>query len=327
MTSDALTNFPRQFEFEPKVENEAHLKPATRFVVAGMGGSHLAADVIKIWNPILNLVIHSDYALPPLGEENWENALVIASSYSGNTEEPIDTFKHALKKGIPTAVISIGGELLKLAKEASVPYIQLPDTGIQPRWALGFSAVAMLRLMGQSKGLEDMRRAARRLNVEQASAEGKKLAERIRGYMPVIYSSTRNKAIALNWKIRFNETGKVPSFYNVFPEMNHNEAISFEARGVTKKFSDSFYFILLRDEEDHPLIQVRMGVLAEMYGKLGLKIETIDIEGGTAWDKILSAIMLADWASLYTGEGYGLNPEAVEFVEEFKILVKERGAS
>ena len=64
MIYDAIKNFPKQLEFEPAVENAEHLKKRAKFVVLGMGGSHLAADLIKIWNPYLEVVVHSDYGFP-----------------------------------------------------------------------------------------------------------------------------------------------------------------------------------------------------------------------------------------------------------------------
>ncbi len=265
---DAILNFPKQFHWRPKIEN-GPLKKYKKFVVAGMGGSHLAGDIIKSLRPELDIVVHSDYGLPiglppflipstslradkegekgefssptpsssppRAGGENKRSqrrgVLVIASSYSGNTEETIDAFEKAVAENLPVAAIAIGGKLLELAKKHSVPYIQLPDTGIQPRSALGFSMMAMLKLMKQNELLKAARELSQIVRPHNLEQSGKTLAERLKNFVPVIYSSTRNAAVAYNWKIKLNETGKIPAFYNIFPELNHNEMTGFSAAG------------------------------------------------------------------------------------------------
>jgi len=149
---EAIQNFPKQFAYEPEIENSENLKSYDKFIVVGMGGSHLAADLLKTWKPSLNVTVRSDYGLPALREEDLKNILVIASSYSGNTEETIDGFKQAVGNGLSVAAISVDGKLKELASEHSIPYVQLPDTGIQPRSALGFSFKALLKLIAEEEG-------------------------------------------------------------------------------------------------------------------------------------------------------------------------------
>ena len=66
MLPDDIKNYAKQFEYEPKVENTAKFgkKKFTKFIVAGMGGSHLAADILKAWHPELDVMVWSNYGLP-----------------------------------------------------------------------------------------------------------------------------------------------------------------------------------------------------------------------------------------------------------------------
>src|SRR3989344_8461257 len=132
---EAIKNFRKQFEWEPIIENKEKLKSYQGYILAGMGGSHLQGDVFQTVVPGFNLSVHQDYGLPSWSLEFLKNYLVIASSYSGNTEETVSVFEEAVVKGVSVAVITTGGKLLELAKQHSVPYIQIPDTGIQPRSA------------------------------------------------------------------------------------------------------------------------------------------------------------------------------------------------
>ena len=149
--SESIKNFPKQFEFEPVIENRERFLPAKKFIVAGMGGSNLASGLIRVGIPKIEIVIHRDYGLPDWPDPSFKDTLVIASSYSGNTEETIDAFHTALSKKVNVAVVTAGGELLQLAKKNNLPYVQIPDTGIEPRSALGFSIKAMLKLIGEEK--------------------------------------------------------------------------------------------------------------------------------------------------------------------------------
>ena len=60
---EIIRDFPKQLLYEPEVVNAASLKKAERIIVVGMGGSHLAADILKAWRPELDLTIHSNYGL------------------------------------------------------------------------------------------------------------------------------------------------------------------------------------------------------------------------------------------------------------------------
>ena len=77
MINDDIKNYAKQFEYEPLVENAGKLKKLGKFVVVGMGGSHLAADILKTWHPELDIVVWSSYGLPPLHEKDMKDRLVI----------------------------------------------------------------------------------------------------------------------------------------------------------------------------------------------------------------------------------------------------------
>lgn len=314
---EAIKNLNKQFEYEPKVENQERLKKFEKFVVVGMGGSHLAADIITAVNPDLDLLIHQDYGLPSVQDDR----LVIASSYSGNTEEVIDAYQVAKEKKAPLAAVSVGGKLLDMAKNDNIPFVRIPNTGIQPRSAVGYMFRAPLKLMGREDDLSESRKLAGELRSADYENEGRRLAEKIRNHVPIIYSSIRNEAIAKNWRVRFHETGKIPAYYNIFPELNHNEMNSFDVVDATRPLSEKFYFIFLKDSEDHPRILKRMEITGKLYQDRGLPVEVIELEGESRLHKIFSAISLADWAAYYTAKHYGTDPEEVPMVEELKRLI------
>jgi len=321
---EAIKNFNKQFLYEPEIKNQETLIKKSSFVAVGMGGSAHALLLLKTWKPELDITIHRDYGLPNIPIEELKNKLIILSSYSGNTEEVIDAFQKAKDKNLAMAVIATGGKLLSLAEENNVPYIKLPATGIQPRSALGFSIKAFLKFIGEEDELKKIDILATTLNPTDYEKNGKTLAEKMKNHIPVIYTSNRNLSLAYIWKIKLNETGKIPAFYNIFPELNHNEMNGFDVKDSTKELCNKFHFIILKDTEDNPKILKRMEVLEKLYKNRNLQIETIELKEKDIWHKIFSSLILADWVAYYTALGYGLDPEQVPMVEEFKKLILEK---
>lgn len=338
MIYDDIKNFHKQFTYEPKVENVKALEKLRRsankgrrsgsrrpwpseFLVAGMGGSRLAGDILKAWQPQLDILIWSDYGLPPLSRKDLKERLTVASSYSGNTEETIDVFWTAKKHGFPLAVVAAGGKLINLARKNNVPYVLMPDLHIQPRMALGLTVKAILCLTGEKAALTEISELSKELQPFRHESSGKTLAKRLYGSIPVVYTSLRNYAVAYNWKIKFNETGKIPAFWNVLPELNHNEMTGFDVKPRTLGLSKHFHFVFLKDIEDERRIVRRMNILEKLYHDRGFKVEAIFLQGANRIHKIFSSLNLADWTAYYTAEMYGVEPEQVPMVEEFKRLV------
>lgn len=317
MMKNAIRDFPKQFDYEPEVVNGEKLGAFDALVVGGMGGSGLVAGILRMIKPGLDVAAHHEYGLPPFIKDT-KRRLFLAVSYSGNTEETVDFFEAAVKEGYSVAAVGTGGRLLEVAKEGGLPHIELPETGIQPRMSLGFMLRAVLKLVGENALFEEAGALSATLKPGELEAESRKLAETLRGKVPVIYASRKNQPLAYNWKIKFNETGKIPAFYNTFPELNHNEMTGFDVNDATKELSERMHFIFLRDNADHPHVGKRMEVTGEAYAKRGLPVTALILEGTSTMEKIFRSLLLADWTAYCIAEAYGNEPEAVPMIEEFK---------
>ncbi|HLP44237.1 MAG TPA: SIS domain-containing protein [Candidatus Nanoarchaeia archaeon] len=318
---DSIQNIAGQFAFEPVIEHEDKLKPAQSFIVGGMGGSHLSAGLLKIIDPSVDLYIHRDYDLPTPVSDWHKKSLHIASSYSGNTEETLDFAEKAFAGGYNLAVISTGGKLIEFAKQHSIPHIVLPRANMQPRVALGVSLIALAKLVGGDMFVKKIQGEGLKLDPLRWKEVGGSVAEELKGKIPVIYSSRQNLALAYSWKIKCNETAKIPAFYNVLPELNHNEMNGFDVIKSTKKLSNDFSFIFLEDDQDHPKISRRMNVLKKVYEDRGLSVKTVPLTGSSVFEKVFNSLLLADWTALSLSRVYETEPEQVPMVEEFKKLI------
>jgi glucose/mannose-6-phosphate isomerase len=317
MMRNAILGFAKQFAFDPRLE-QGPVPFHRNIVVAGMGGSHLAADILANLVPERSIRVWSDYELPYIKRFSFPKTLLVASSYSGNTEETISAYETAHMKGMPCAVIAVGGKLIELAKRDRAPYVQLPDTGIQPRSALGYSLRGLIALLSVQELVGEATYLSQYLDPAALEPEGQKVAEALRGRIPVVYASTANACVAYNWKIKLNETGKTPAFCNIIPELNHNEMTGFDAQGANKNLSEKFAFVFLRDSQDYPRNKRRMDVTAKLYRDRGFPVVELELDGVNRMERIFRSLVVADWTAVALADHYGLESEQVPMVEEFK---------
>lgn len=318
---NAILEFNTQFEFEPTIVNRDKLGEHSAYIICGMGGSNLAGDLLEIVSPGIDVYSHRDYGLPALPEERLKRSLIVFSSYSGTTEETLAGYWAAKGKNLPLAAVSAGQKLIDIARRDDMPHIEIPNTKIQPRMAVGFNFLALLKLMGKERELAQAKKEGLALKPRDVEEHGEALAEVLQGKVPVIYASRRNRGLSYNWKIKCNETAKIPAFANVLPELNHNEMTGFDVGESTRALSEKFHFIFLRDPLDEEKIRTRMDVLGKLYRERGLPVTDIELKGKSPFEKVFSSLILADWIALYLGESYGVETEQVPMVEEFKGLI------
>ena len=142
-----VLNIPEQARYEVVVHKGSNQRRDFKnIVIAGMGGSALAADMVRVLTAgwlHLPLEVVKGYDLPGfVGEET----LVIAVSHSGNTEETLSCYQQALDKKSCLAVMSTGGELIKRANNDNITYAQIP-AGTQPRMSTVYHLRGLLKLL------------------------------------------------------------------------------------------------------------------------------------------------------------------------------------
>lgn len=283
-------------------------------LITGMGGSALPGEILKSYlhDSKIPITINRDYFIP-----EWVNSktLVFAISFSGNTEETINAYRNAIRKGCNVIAVSSGGKLKMLADKQKVPHIMIPG-GIQPRSGYGFLFFSILRVLQNSNLIEDqtsfVEKTVATLQKPIFWERAKELAEKLKDKIPVIYSSDRLKAIAYKWKISFNENSKVHAFYNVFPELNHNEMVGYT------NVKGNLYIIIIKDEDDYERTRARMKLTKDLIKKAGVPVVEIELSGPCRLAKLISAIYIGDWTSYYLAMEYGLDPTPVDIIEEFK---------
>lgn len=302
----------------------------SNIVVTGMGGSALAADLAKSWLDFdVPFEIVRRYEMPAYV---GPRTLVVASSYSGNTEETLSAYNDAVKRGAEVAVLSSDGQLLDLAKKADQPHIVLP-AGQQPRMEALSGLKALISLL-EAYGLVQDKIA----ELESASswlAEetknwiatsptsqnlAKKLALDLPGKTPIVYGGVKTGALAHKWKIGFNENAKNLSFSNELPEFNHNEFIGWSSHPVEKAFG---VIDLVSSLESRSVLR-RFELSDRLLSGMRPKAIRIDLKGESLLKQILWGVTLGDFVSIYLAILNGVNPTPVDLVEKLKAELKDK---
>lgn len=311
---EPLHTFKDQFSFSPQIINEENLVQRKSIVICGMGGSAISVSLLKLFFPELSVTLHNSYGLPHGLDK--ENTLIILNSYSGDTEEVLDSFSIAHSSGFPVAVLTRGGKLAIKAADALVPHVILPTINIEPRFSIGHQLLGLLSLMSEDQKASLLHNKITLVNMEHAEKSGKELAEKIHSKNIVLYSSTNLYPVTYLIKAAINEGAKVPCFVSVVPEANHNELQSYTTSdSVTTK--DSFGFIMLTSPYDHVRIAKRLTTMNELYRDKGF-ISILASVDHTSIEEIFEAVLTGYFLATFLAIAKNVDPYGTPLIQEFK---------
>ena len=298
-----------------------------KVIILGMGGSAIGGDLVSSLaasEAKIPILVNRDYGLPAFVDDK---TLVIASSYSGNTEETLSSFEQALETDAKKLVITTGGKLKAMAEERNIP-VSIINYKAQPRAALGFSFLPILCflqklgfLSDKSSDVAEMVRVLQELSqkidekVPLSHNPAKQLAERLHGCLSVVYGSGIVTEVAHRWKTQINENSKAWAFYEVFPELNHNAVVGYP---LPQELTSKIKVVMLRSPYLNQRVQLRYKVTCELLGKAGVEYEFVDGEGSSPLSQMMSLILFGDYASYYLAILYRIDPSPVEVINYLK---------
>ncbi len=273
------------------------LAPKRKTLIAGMGGSIIAAELFKMLleqrgAKTPKIEIWQNYFLP---RQDLSNRQVICSSYSGNTKETLSALTQAEKQGFKIAAKARDGELIERAKAKRYPLAQLPDCQA-PRFALFYFLGIFLRIFASRKLLAQAKNV--RLNFSALSSQAQVLARRLKNQNVLLYTTPSFQAVAHLWEIILDETAKTPSFINLIPESSHHDPASFSGR-KSAGWRKSWTPLFLKNPQDP--IQLRRALeLNQQTFKKDLRFRPVAIQfpSSNPVSQVIAHILLAHLTSL-----------------------------
>lgn len=306
-------------------------KAITSVLVAGMGGSGIAGDLVRAvvspGSPVPIVTIKSDECPGFVGR----NSLVVVSSFSGATAESLSIASEAIERGALVVAVSTGGRLAELADAAGMPLWLIEDEIPCPRAGLAALAVPVLRtfddfgLFRPTAGgslaehldatLNQLRR--RRDGLITEDNEAIRLARRIGRTIPLVYGAGMlGKAAAVRWKSQFNENPKVPAYYGVAPELTHNEICGWAQHGdMTRQV---LTLVALRHSYEGERNAAAMDLVAEITEEVVAGVHEIAAEGTFPLAQFFDLVMMGDFVSLHMALAEGIDPGPVPVLDQIK---------
>ena len=287
-------------------------------MICGLGGSGIGGTIVSdIISPKVNIPVAStkDYSIPNYVNEN---TLVIANSYSGNTEETICALEKCQAKGAEIAIITSGGKLKAIAEDNKYNKIIIPANQ-PPRAMFGYSFIEIFYMLKHYKIIDDsfisdFTKAIKLLDAEKSDIQGQaiSLAKKMYKKTPVIYVANGFEGVAVRFRQQLNENSKMLGWHNVIPEMNHNELLGWRTN------VNDLAVIYFRNKSDYCRNQIRVDINKNIISKHTDNISEIWSKGGSLIENSLYLINLGDWVSWYLSEMNNVDAIEIDVIDFLK---------
>ena len=301
-------------------------------IILGMGGSAIGGELVRrlaLLENRLPVWVHRGYDSPPFLDEK---TLLIASSYSGNTEETLASFTESLKIPAKKLALTTNGKLKDLAEKEGIP-VFLIDYQAPPRAAFPHSFIPLLGIFHKlgllqdksadlGRAIEVLKRLSADLaeNMPLISNPAKQLATKLLGRLVVIYGAGILSEVAQRWKTQLNENSKTWAFYEVFPELNHNAIVGYQ---FPPEIRERILVVLLHSSLLQPPISLRYHLTTEILAKVGVNYELVEARGESPLAQIMSLVLFGDYVSFYLAILNKVDPTPVAFIDYLKSRLAE----
>ncbi len=318
-----LSKFHKQLKFainqyqSPKIDKAK----VQNIVICGLGGSGIAGQIIKNYfadKMHLPVDVVADYVLPKYVSTH---TLVIACSYSGDTEETLNAYAIAHEKGAQIVVITKGGKLLALAEEHGYT-VYKAEGGFQPRVALGYSLGYLLMLfydlLGQHKTPELLLLTDKMSNASDYIARSASLVSAFDKTIKqkyIIVADTYYQALAVRLANQIQENAKLEAFAVILPEANHNVIETYY-----EKWDGNYIFL---NSGSHLRTNQRFYFIKELIKKQGNSMMEIPVADNSL-SSLLDSAYLNDWISLQIADKVSAISNTVPNINELKKFLSEQ---
>jgi len=297
-------------------------------VLAGMGGSGSACDILAEWsrpNVKVPVTVVKEYHLPGFA---GPRTLVVAVSLSGDTKETLSILGEALDKGCTVASVSSGGAMQEVSAKLGVPFnrverLLVPRASTPGMVLVPGRILAALGLLDGQEELEMVEGAVKRTlarslpSVSFGRNPSKKLAKTLLGKSAVVYASPGALSAAVHFKNSMNENSKVPVLVEAYPELFHNGIETWRAprnRAV----------VLLRSVREGVEMRGKIVRLKRMLKEVGVPVAEFRSEDGDL-ATLLSWCLALDLASGYLAVLEKRDPTPTPILNQMRKLT-QRGS-
>jgi glucose/mannose-6-phosphate isomerase len=330
----ATAGLPEQLELSAAAAKEVPGLPSPEglesIVVLGMGGSGVAGEILQAVGKDqlrLPVVLVGDYWLPSFV---GPSSLVFAVSFSGQTEETLESAAAAMERGARLIAVTGGGRLAEMASAGGAPVFQTLPGIPQPRAGVATTTAPLLVALERLGLLEGMTSAiaaavdqlkARRDELVGGGGVALEIAQQLDRTIPLVQGASGIGAVAARrWKTQVNENAKAPAFFAAQPEWCHNEICGFGQNGdVTRQVTT---IVTLRSDFEHPQVKRRFSLVNELVGEAVASVIEVRAAGRGQLAQLFDLITIGDFVALHLATREGIDPGPVPVLVEVKRLLQ-----
>lgn len=306
------------FQIGSLASKSFHTSKVENVLVVGLGGSGIGARICQ--NMVFNtcsvpISILNNYDIP-----SWvdDKTLLIAVSYSGNTEETLNAFQQAKLKGGQLACITSGGKLSDMARSSGANIIEIPG-GQPPRTSYGYNASQLFFIL-EAYGLLTETYSDKLLQVsdwllsiqDDIKFKAKEIAKGLIDTLPIIYAPSNLEGVAIRLRQQINENAKMLCWHHVLPEMNHNELVGWADMHA------NLGVLFLYSDGDHEKVEIRRKLTRNILMSKCKEIFEVKAKGNNVMEQTYYLIHLGDWISFYMAEMRNVDPIEIDIIDHLK---------
>ena len=320
--NDYIDDFSNHLREAIEIANNTSLTSCTKEIrnvlICGLGGSGIGGTIVSdIISPKVDIPITAtkDYSIPNFVNEH---TLVIANSYSGNTEETLYALEKCQAKGAEIAVITSGGKLKTIAEENNYNKIIIPGNQ-PPRAMFGYAFTELFFILNHYGIIDDsfksdFTKAIELLDTEKSDIQEQAmgLAKKMYKQTPVIYVANGFEGVAVRFRQQINENSKMLCWHHVVPEMNHNELLGWRTN------VNDLAVVYFRNKSDYDRNQIRMDINKKVISEYTDNISEIWSKGDSLIENSLYHINLGDWVSWYLSEMNNVDAIEIDVIDFLK---------
>ena len=320
--NDYINDFTNHLSDALTIGNSAVLKKTNKsfsnILICGLGGSGIGGTIVKdLISKDISIPIETSKGYDIPGFVN-EKTLVVACSYSGNTEETLSALNKCLEKNAEVVIVCSGGKLQGLALEKDLNHIIIPG-GNPPRAMFGYGFTQLFFVLNNYGIISDsfkadFEKSILLINTEQENIKktAQDISKKLFNTTPIIYVADGFEGVAVRFRQQINENSKMLCWHHVVPEMNHNELLGWRTN------VENTSVIYLRNESDYYRNKTRIDINKSVIEKYTSNISEIWSLGNSSIERSLYLINVGDWISWYLSELNNVDAIEIDVINYLK---------
>lgn len=287
-----------------------------KVVIAGLGGSGISGALLtdlygkKLAKPV---TVWADYGLP-----GWADSrtLLVAVSYSGDTEETLDAVKNAVERKLSIIAVTSGGKLEELSGISGFPLLKI-DYKSPPRAALGhlygslLTVFAKLQLIDltEKSYFQAVEELGKTITQKAFPPKAEELAVTLNNKVPIIMGYPPLSAVAKRYQNQLNENSKTFALAATLPEACHNVVV-----GTEFAVPEKLLVLFLESQYGFSRNIARKKVIEKVLSQKDVPIVPLSVKSSSPLAEQLLFLHFGDLLSFFLAGVYGVDPTPIESI-------------